>query len=248
MAGYHLPAPITLGCDAGQLHDSTALAVVEQHGDPYSADFFEAVRYTVPSLGRLALGTKYPDVAKHIVRVVKDIHAHDREQGIFWVTWQGEEIVGVPVRAIRIAIDVTGVGRGLYDSVKHELGDYGTTVIAVTLTGTERVAKHGESWSVGKPAMVYNLQKLFNYQRIKMPPGDEPRALQEELKVFKIKQTANGSQSGAFRVGEHDDLTCSLGVATLEPSWEEHHPIPSWCQGRSYGDHVRLNPFCRIAA
>src|SRR5260370_413206 len=118
--------PVNVGIDVGQIHDPTAIAVAEcvqtptgkfrtgeQYRKPAYLDaqyqFHAAVdaqevmrsRYIIRHIERVALGTSYPDVATYIADMLsKPIFAH---------------------RDVRVFIDVTGVGRPVYDDLRSEI-------------------------------------------------------------------------------------------------------------------------------
>src|SRR5258707_7197777 len=118
--------PVNVGIDVGQIHGPTAIAVAEvcrvhtgkfrfdkEYHKPAYVDanmiFHKAVdadevmrsRYIIRHIERVALGTSYPDVAAYIADMLsKSIFAH---------------------RDVRVFIDVTGVGRPVYDDLRGEI-------------------------------------------------------------------------------------------------------------------------------
>src|SRR5258707_5752644 len=118
--------PVNVGIDVGQIHDPTAIAVAEvcrvhtgkfrfdkEYHKPAYVDanmiFHKAVdadevmrsRYIIRHIERVALGTSYPDVAAYIADMLsKSIFAH---------------------RDVRVFINVTGVGRPVYDDLTREI-------------------------------------------------------------------------------------------------------------------------------
>ena len=81
-----------VGCDLGQSHDPTAVAVVrriDDDADPSAPPIFQ-----VGHLERLPLGTPYPGVVRHVSRMLG----------------------AVPLRGkSELVIDFTGVGRPVFD-------------------------------------------------------------------------------------------------------------------------------------
>lgn len=219
--------PVNIGCDIGQLQDPTAIAVVEvsqkhdgrwrfgerqsvqvdEHGNlsrAYDADPVVSDLYTVRHIERLPLGTPYPKVAIYIA-----------------------EMLCSPIlyrRRVRVLIDVTGVGRPVYDDLRRE----------ISLRPEARDAHikpitfaHGENYDrskgrLGKAYLVSRLQSLLQNEAIEAPDTQEVRATMEELRVYQIKVDQDGSDTyGAFKVGMHDDLATALGLGTLESPFAE---------------------------
>src|SRR6266446_370568 len=118
--------PVCVGVDVGQIRDPTALAVAEVvrvHTGKfrYGREFLKPAhvdehmifhkaqdalpvmrsRYIVRHIRRLPLGTSYPKVALDIADMLcNTLFAH---------------------REVRVLIDVTGVGRPVYDDLKIEI-------------------------------------------------------------------------------------------------------------------------------
>ncbi len=209
-----MAATVTVGLDIGQTRDPTALAVVES--EPAQTGRFHCpVRHTwehdarcvpvledhfqVRSVGRLALGTRYPAVVERVVEVVHELNT----------------------RGIRpyVLMDVTGVGRPVFDALHGALWNEDCALQAVTFTGGEEL--HGSlgstNVSMPKSYMVSRLQALLQVDRLKLPYGDKgAQALAEELATYEIRVSENANlQAGAFRTGAHDDLATALGLACL---------------------------------
>ncbi len=214
--------PVAVGVDVGQIHDNTAISVVEverihtgkyRYSDMIPAHFDESGMwvaahdadpvlvsdYTVRTIRRLPLGTSYPDVALHIA-----------------------EMLCNPVfaqRNVRVLIDVTGVGRPVYEDVQKEIALRKETrhVLLKPITFS-----HGEKYNkntgvLAKAFLVSRLQSLLQGGRVHAPDTAEVKATLEELKVYEIKITDDGKDSyGAFQVGKHDDLATALGLSVLE--------------------------------
>src|SRR5258707_13588128 len=98
------------------------------------ADEVMRSRYIIRHIERVALGTSYPDVAAYIADMLsKSIFAH---------------------RDVRVFIDVTGVGRPVYDDLRGEIKRRGATphlvLRPITITG-------GNFYNLrnGKPAQSF---------------------------------------------------------------------------------------------
>lgn len=188
--------PVQIGIDCGQIGDSTAVAVSEWT----TRD--DGQHFMVRRLERLPLGLPYPEQAKRIVQMLEGLRAMSAK-------WQAE---GTGVMDILTTLDVTGVGRGLFDL----LTERGETVTPVTITSTERLTQRDDlEWSCGKSILVSNL--LIGIQRgaIHLPQGTEAEALLSELQSFRLEQTPSGRMTFNAKSGAHDDLITALGLSTL---------------------------------
>jgi hypothetical protein len=216
----------TIGYDVGQVRDPSALVVVEAlptrtgravHASPCDAgpsvprgggfcnercaDELADV-FRVHDLGRLPLGTRYPEQ----VVSVREVVARVNRRGI------------VPY----LHVDVTGVGRPVTDMLREGLEGSDYYLSAVTLTSGTTIRPRGmgsAEVSVGKEHLVSRLQVLLDHARILLPDDKESRALVRELQDFELRASAAGMTSGAFKTGSHDDLAVALGLAVLhDPS------------------------------
>jgi len=219
--------PICIGVDVGQIHDPTAIAVAEvsqlhdgrwKHIQPRRA-YFDAMgqfvpqhdadpvtvsEYTIRHIERVPLNTSYPDVAKRLADMLC--------KPVFYR------------RKVRVLIDVTGVGRPVYDdlrkeaSLRHESREAWIKPISFT---------HGEKYNRGtgalaKAFLVSRLQSLLQSNRVHAPETREVKIMLDELRVYEIKVNQDGSDTyGAFKVGTHDDLATALGLACLEDPFSD---------------------------
>lgn len=214
--------PICIGVDIGQIHDPTAIAVAEvtqlhdgryRHVKPipahfdlmgqfvpqHDADPVSVTDYTIRFIERLPLNTSYPDVAVRLATMLCSPLFYRRK--------------------VRVLIDVTGVGRPVYDdlrkeaSLRHESRDAWIKPISFT---------HGEKYNKGtgalaKAFLVSRLQSLLQSNRVHAPETREVKIMLDELRVYEIKVDNDGKDTyGAFKVGTHDDLATALGLACLE--------------------------------
>ena len=105
-AGFLFPV---IGVDIGQRRDPTAIAVVEVELRPVALPEerlkSEESHYLVRFLGRLPLGTPYPEVAGRITKLCEQVKARSGRAPILYVDATG---VGLPVvdqlRASRPAV------------------------------------------------------------------------------------------------------------------------------------------------
>jgi hypothetical protein len=218
--------PVAIGVDVGQIQDPTAVAVTEvaeietgkirpveyvpahfgPDGQWVNAKYAEPVMatdYTVRFIRRLPLGTSYPDVALYIA-----------------------ELLCSPLlanRSVRVLIDVTGVGRPVYDDLKGEVGLRKEALrkarCEVSLQPISFV--HGERYNrklgtLGKAYLVSRLQSLLQGRRVHAPDTAEVKATLDELRVYEIKVSNEGKDTYGASIGKHDDLATALGLSCLE--------------------------------
>jgi hypothetical protein len=217
-----------LGLDLGQASDPTALAILERIEPPQGSiprDEYAIVHATsgagvkivkpgrtvAPSeipqpsfhgrhLERVRLGTSYPDVATHVLRLLE----------------------APPLKGkTELVVDATGVGRPVVDMLVQR----GLEPVAITITGGDQVT-YDRGWRVPKRDLVGAVQVLLQTERLKFAQ-DIPAVptLVQELLAFRVKidpLTAHDSY-GAWREGAHDDLVLAVAVAAW---WGQRAVIP----------------------
>lgn len=215
------PVAVHIGADIGQRSDPTALCVatVERRTTgrmlAHHDELFHVVHgrcnaqcvpemesvYTTRFLERLAIGTAYPAVAERLADVVTNL------------------LPLVPGLRPHLYVDVTGVGRPVFDLVVNQVRDR-CRLSAVTFRHGHRCERDPENdmeLSLGKAYLVSRLQALLQTKRIILPQTGEAQALAQELQTYEIRVDQDSSDKyGAFRVGTHDDLVTALGLACLE--------------------------------
>ena len=170
---------------------------------PTGAEQILRSEYTIRHIARLPLGTAYPDVALHIAGMLCSSLFIDRN--------------------VRVLIDVTGVGRPVYDDLKCE--------IALRPECRRMKLKpitfaHGEKYNrskgtLGKAFLVSRLQSLLQGKRVHGPDIPEMRATIEELRVYEIKVSDEGKDTYGGKIGKHDDLATAMALACLEDPFSE---------------------------
>ena len=216
------PSLVVVGVDIGQKQDPTAVVVCERETRE-----LEPARWELPSrvglfeggdarriparteqvyvgrhLGRLPLGTPYPEVARHVAGVV-------------------EALVRRGVQRPRLMVDATGVGMPVVDLLAEALGKMrARDLIAATFTHGDRYQQTDEygrkvsTASVGKAYLVSRLQALLQTARLQLPITPESTVLARELQDYEIRVDEDANDKyGAFKVGTHDDLVTALGLA-----------------------------------
>ncbi|KCZ73476.1 hypothetical protein ANME2D_00544 [Candidatus Methanoperedens nitroreducens] len=182
-----------IGVDLGQAQDYTAICVLEQRQPADQPKPLYLVRY----LERVALGTPYPVIINHVVRIYNSLcKLADHGSG------------GGPV----LVIDSTGVGRPVFDSFKqadlHPVG--------ISIHGGSTVTREGDIYNVPKRDLAGVLQVLYQNARIKVSSRlKDAQTFNNELLNFKVKiniKTGHDSYE-AWREGVHDDLVLSVACA-----------------------------------
>lgn len=219
--GHELPraethgAPVVIGVDIGQRHDPSAVAVAEylkrnREDMPEVQEWYFPIRH----LERVPLNTSYPDVAARVVEIVDRLQAR-----------------ALPPKKITVAVDVTGVGRGVSDILAAPLRKRSVRLTNVTIVaGLKLTGAIGRrDVSIGKEQMVSRLQALFQTGRVEIPSSNkEAEAMARELLDFEIRLNDKGNmQSGAFKVGSHDDLVIALALSVLHDPKSRGVWVPS---------------------
>jgi hypothetical protein len=211
--------PISVGIDVGKMVDPTAIAVAElesRHDGRWhegnmllsSLDEVEHIgtsrpvlvtHYMLRHIERLPLGTSYPAVAKRIAAMLCNPLFYRRQ--------------------VQVLIDVTGVGRPVYDDLVEEASLHAESrdaqILPITFAPGQKYNR--STGTLGKAYLVSRLQSLLQNHRIHAPDTPEVKAMQEELKVYEIRIDRDGHDTyGAFKIGKHDDLATALGLAVLE--------------------------------
>lgn len=213
--------PVCIGIDVGQIQDPTAISVAEvtqihtgkyRYVTPVPAHFDDngewipavdahAVmksEYTIRNIRRLPLNTSYPDVAVYIA-----------------------EMLCNPLFAQRpcsVLIDVTGVGRPVYEDLRKEiqLRKEARHVQLKPISFVTGQAYNRAKGTLGKAFLVSRLQSLLQGGHVHAPDTAEVKATVEELRVYEIKVDQDGKDTYGAKIGKHDDLATALGLSVLE--------------------------------
>src|ERR1700693_3362347 len=177
-----------VGVDLGQSRDPTAICAVRKTGS--SKDTFA---YQVGHLERLPLGTSYPAIVSHVGRL----------------------LLKLPTRNVDLVIDMTGVGRPVFDMF---VGG-GISPIGVMITAGTQETQGGRIHSVPKLTLVSRVQSLFHEEKLKiLKTLLEAETLVRELQDFRVEYTPSGHLTFNARSGRHDDLVLALAIAI----WRVH--------------------------
>lgn len=236
--------PINIGIDIGQIRDNTAICVCEvlqvdtgrvkylpnpemghhnERGEWIAPKVSEPImrsEYIVRFIKRLPLNTSYPDVAIYIANMLDNELFKNRN--------------------VKILLDVTGVGRPVYDNLKSEIMlRLNNARIEQSFTGMAwKIGKytlqlkpisfvHGEMYNrskgtLGKAFLVSRMQSILQERRFHAPDTHEVKAMIDELLVYEIKVSDNGKDTyGAFKTGAHDDLATAAALSCLEDPYKD---------------------------
>lgn len=216
-----------IGVDLGKRRDPSAIIVAEiqlrdytrrnpatgEHGITGEVTGGDN-HYVVHHVGRLPLGTPYPAVVERL-KVIYEAEK-SRTQPRTPAEPNRLDRVYPPHRTtlqFECLVDATGLGDPVIDMLRRA----GMDVTPVFLTGGDKaIRQHGEL-RLSKTLMVSNLQVLLQEHRVHLPKTSESDALVDELLTFEIHINDKAHvETGAFKVGVHDDLAVSLGLATWD--------------------------------
>lgn len=192
-----------ISADLGQANDFTAISILEKIikgkgvlglqkrnllGYYREGELYFRLRH----LERPPRGTEYPLIV-------------DRLMAIF----HSPQLSGARKAVV---IDLTGVGRPVYDLMLRQ-GFY-RSLNAITITAGNNVLQPWPGvYNVPKRDLVTNLQVMLQNDELKIARGiKEADALIEELTNFQVKITANGHDVYGGRSGVHDDLVLSVAM------------------------------------
>lgn len=236
--------PINIGIDVGQIHDPTAICVTECHqvdtgrvkylpnpemghhnerGEWIAPKVSEPImrsEYIVKFIKRLPLNTSYPEVAEYIADMLdNEVFQH---------------------RNIKVLIDVTGVGRPVYDNLKREIflrknnaeieqqlgtgirfknGRHTLQLKPISFTYGEQYNR--SKGTLGKAFLVSKLQSILQERRFHAPDTREVKAMIDELLVYEIKVSDDGKDTYGAKIGKHDDLATAAGLSCLEDPYKD---------------------------
>jgi hypothetical protein len=186
-----------LGLDLGQAQDYTALVVLEAG---YREDGTRA--YNARHIHRWKLGTRYTQVAT-------DLDALLRRPPNPEPPFDPPPLLGCTV-----AVDVTGVGRGVWETLQQ--ARLPATLHGVVITGGHAESRGGEGHlHVPKKDLVSAAMVLLQNKRLGIVGNLAlSETLAKELANFRVKITAAGNETfESWREREHDDLVLATALA-----------------------------------
>jgi hypothetical protein len=172
-------------------------------------------------LERLPLGTSYPAIVDHVVRL---LHAPPLAQ-----------------RPVALLVDATGVGAPVVDLFKT--ADLGTaTLIPILITGGNAVVQEGTGYHVPKRGLISAVAVLLESRRLQIAALlPEATTLVKELGAFQRRVTRAGNDTyEAWREGAHDDTVLAVALGGWFREWWNHHldqqrPSRAWDR---YGNRI----------
>ena len=182
--------------DLGQVHDRTAIAVLEHSEisigrNLVTYEWVTIQRRSFRHLERLPLGLDYPTMVEHVRRLVSR-----PELG-----------------RSTLVVDATGVGRPVVDLLRR--ARLPCRLMPVTITSGDRETSDSSAWRVPKRDLITGLLVLLQREEIDIC-GHLPEAetLVRELTNIRIKVSLSGQDTyGAWREDEHDDLVVAAALA-----------------------------------
>jgi Terminase RNaseH-like domain len=176
------------GLDLGQQADFSALVVVERHTIPDPEREGKTLyQFDVRHLHRWPLRTSYPAIAA-------DVKA-----------WFG----GAPLAGSTLAVDATGVGRGVVDMIRAS--GIAARLREFTITAGNAVTGN----TVAKKHLVGAVQAPLQSGRVRFAEALElTPTLAKELELFRVKVTPDRNEVfESWRERDHDDLVLALALA-----------------------------------
>jgi len=183
-----------IGCDLGQSHDPTAIAVVRRLEEYPAKPVFQ-----VGHLERLPLGTSYPAVVSHVTHMLGRPPFRGKAE---------------------LVLDSTGVGKPVADLFVSR----GLSPVCVTITAGEATSNDGLAWRVPKIILISRIQALLHDGRLKIHKElPDAAALVAELQDFRADVTDSGYWKFGARAGKHDDLVLALAIALWRAHGDDSH-------------------------
>ena len=202
-----------VGLDVGRVRDPAAIAVMELRHvfrpGPYEPARGEAgensLRYRVRHLERMKLGTSYPAVVDRVAAIAAALR-------VPMVASAGAG-AGASRAALEVIVDVTGVGRPIFDLLRdRRVG----AVVGVNFTGGERASLAPDGvWNVPKKDLVAGLVLLFQMRELQIAEKlADAQVLVNELVNFQESLSAAGNpqfgNDGAN--AKHDDYVSAAAL------------------------------------
>ena len=197
-----------VGLDLGQKRDFSAFCVVERRVEVFDVkdavtwNFLRRTRFHLRHLGRVPLGTPYPEVVERMVKVVRSPALQGR---------------------CELVVDATGVGAPVVEMLKA--AQLGCTVTGVVITGGDRDRLERGEWRVPKGLLVHKLVMLLEQGELTIAGrmAGAPQ-LVAELAGMRVKVGKGGAEKLEGR-GVHDDLVMALAIACWVMKGRERRDI-----------------------
>lgn len=188
--GIHITkSEFYISADLGQANDYTAISILERvtRGPGVLND----VSYHLRHLERPPRGTEYPAIVDRLIEIYRSPQLLTEYKAV--------------------VIDLTGLGRPVYDMMKK--AGFWSSLNAINITGGDTVNHVDGHMNVPKRDLITNLQIMLQNNIFKIAKGiKEADALIEELASFQVRISASGHDSYGGRSGVHDDLVLSVAM------------------------------------
>jgi hypothetical protein len=200
-----------LGIDFGQVHDYTALAIVEKSWvltgprNHWNYERTREERFSVRFLERMPLGTPYTDIVARIGQISRSFG----DQTNLW-----------------LCADATGVGRPVVEMIRSLQLPRRMYAVKVTPGNTESC--DGIFYNVPKSHLIGNLILQFEGNMFKVCTDlDLADTLLEELGSLRVKvSTAGNDIYSTWRTSQHDDLLFAVALANWQAQKDKWY-VPS---------------------
>ncbi len=184
-----------ISADLGQTTDYTAISIIERitKGRGVLGPMREGERaFHLRHIERPPRGTEYPVVVDRLIQLFNS----------------------EPLKRHRkaVVIDLTGVGRPVYDLMRKS--GFRQSLRAVSITAGDSVTSLGAGmYGVPKRDLITNLQVMLQNGDLRIAKGlKEADALTDEMMNFQVKISASGRDTYGARSGTHDDIVLSVAI------------------------------------
>lgn len=189
-----------LGVDVGLAMEPTALALVARDFNLEGEDYPLECSY----IQTLSLGATYPDVARRISEIEKEL----LRQGAY---------------SLKILVDVTGQGKPVADYLRRGLE---SELISANFTAGGETISEGQAWRISKEELISYLHIMIQTGRLKLPgkakDQDQERAISDMLReIHNFSPDKKPAEDVLeIKTGPRDNLATALGLAMwLEREW-----------------------------
>jgi hypothetical protein len=175
------------GLDLGQVNDFSALVILERITEVGAS----TPRYRLQKIKRFDLGTPYTEVCERVAK------AYDSP----------------PLAGSILAVDGTGVGRGVVDLLRKQNSK--ARLEPILITGGHGSSKGDDGYRrVPKKDLVGTMHVVLGSGRLEIS-RDLPEAglLKRELLGFKVHVSKSANEIYENREGENDDLVLAVAMA-----------------------------------
>lgn len=199
--GIHITkSDFFISADLGQANDYTAISILERV--TRGPGVLNEVTYHLRHLERPPRGTEYPAIVDRLIEIYRSPQLLEADKAV--------------------VIDLTGLGRPVYDMMKQ--AGFWLSLNAISITGGGTVNYVDGHINVPKRDLITNLQIMLQNNIFKIAKGiEEADALVEELANFQVKISAGGHDTYGGRSGVHDDLVLSVAIG----AWLAQY---RWCR------------------